>query len=81
MSHVQGRWEQIPRCLKHIFMLEWLYLYVKNTCSMTTTINMTICDYSQSAILDNLYYNLYYFIKQREYKPIKCYFIIFVDLQ
>ena len=38
---------------------------------------MAICDYCQSAILDNLYYNVYCFIEQREENPVKCYFIIF----
>ena len=37
---------------------------------------MAICYYCQSAILDNLYYNVYCFIEQREENPVKCYFII-----
>ena len=39
---------------------------------------MAIGDYCQSAILDNLYYNVYCFIEQREENPVKCYFIMFL---
>ena len=31
---------------------------------------MAICDYCQSAILDNMYYNVYCFIEQREENPV-----------